>query len=70
MHNTGMRTHTDIIKDAGAEVLTDLTGSPITTVRSWAHRNSIPADHWLVLVSEGHCTAEELMRGAAKAKAA
>ncbi len=65
-----MRNHTDIVKGIGPEVLAELTGAPITTVRSWAQRNSIPSDHWLVLVSEDHCTAEELMLGAVKDKAA
>lgn len=65
-----MRNHTDIVKAIGPEVLAELTGAPITTVRSWAQRNSIPSDHWLVLVSEKHCSAEELMQGAVKAKAA
>lgn len=65
-----MRTHTDIVKAIGPEKVAELTGRPITTVRSWAHRNSIPSDHWLTLVAKKHCTADELMAGAVKAKAA
>jgi hypothetical protein len=67
MHNVRMRNHTDIVKDAGANVVAELTGSPLSTVYSWAQRNSIPADHWLVLVEKGHTTAEELMAGRVKA---
>jgi hypothetical protein len=70
MHNSTMRNHATIVKDVGPGELAELTGAPITTVRSWAQRDSIPADHWLVLVSEGHCTADELMLGAARDKAA
>lgn len=64
-----MRSHSDIVKAVGPAEMAELTGRPITTVRSWAQRNSIPSDHWLTLVSEGHCTADELMAGAAKAAA-
>lgn len=63
----GERTHRDIIRAATPAIVADLTGRPITTVRSWAQRDSIPADHWLVLVEKGHCSADELMAGAARA---
>ena len=49
-----------------APAIADLTGAPILTVRSWAQRNSIPSKHWGLLVSEKHCTADELMSAAAK----
>jgi hypothetical protein len=62
-----MRSHTEIVKATGANVVAELTGCPPSTVYSWARRNSIPADHWLVLVAEGHCTAAELMSGRARA---
>ena len=66
MHNSGMRSHSDIVKTVGPAEVAELTGCPITTVRSWAQRDSIPSDHWLVLVAEKHCTADELMAGAAR----
>lgn len=65
-----MRSHSDIVKAIGAAELADLTGAALPTVYSWSQRNSIPADHWQALVTAGHCTAEELMAGAAKPKAA
>lgn len=70
MHNSGMRSHSQIVRDITPPKIADLTGSSIHTVRSWAQRDSIPSDHWLVLVSEGLCTGDELMRAAARDKAA
>ena len=61
-----MRNHTDIIRAVGDSALADLTGASINTVRSWAQRDSIPSKHWAVLVSNEHCTADELMAAAAK----
>jgi hypothetical protein len=66
MHNTAMRNHTDIIRTAGEAVVAGLTDASIHTVRSWAQRGSIPSKHWAVLVSNEHCTADELMAAAAK----
>ena len=63
MHKHVMRTHPDIVKAIGPDAVAALTGSSIHTIRSWMQRGRIPAEHWLVLVSEGHCTAEELMHG-------
>jgi hypothetical protein len=65
-----MRSHSDIVKAVGADKIASLTGSPITTVRSWAQRNSIPSDHWRILVQEKHTTADELMARVEKAKVA
>lgn len=65
-----MRSHNQIVKDIGPVELAALTGRPITTVRSWAQRDSIPADCWFPIVAEGLATAAELMASAAKAKAA
>lgn len=70
MHNRRMRTHSEIVKAIGAAELAALTGAALPTVYSWGQRDSIPADHWLTLVDKGHCSADELMAGAAKAKAA
>jgi len=61
-----MRSHTEIIRTVGDDAIADLTGVPILTVRSWAQRGSIPSKHWELLVSNKHCTADELMAAAAK----
>lgn len=63
MHNRLMRSHPEIVKAIGAANIAELTGCSIHTVRSWAQRGRIPADHWQVLVLEGHATAAELMAG-------
>ena len=65
-----MRSHSEIVKAIGAADLAALTGAALPTVYSWSQRNSIPADHWLVIVDKGHCSAAELMAGAAKDKPA
>ena len=70
MHNSAMRSHTEIIRSVGEGAIADLTGAPIFTVRSWMQRGSIPSKHWVVLVNEKHCTADELMADAAKRAAA
>lgn len=70
MHNSGMRSHSQIVRDAGPATVAALTGKPIHTVRSWAQRDSIPAEYWALLVSDQHCTAAELMLAAASKHAA
>lgn len=60
-----MRTHPEIVSDIGVDALACLTGKSIHTVRSWQQRKRIPAEHWLILVDEGHASAEELMSGIA-----
>lgn len=63
-----MRMHDMIIADAGGpkEVWTKLAlRMPIHTVRSWAARNSIPAEYWCSFVSLGFATLEELAAAAA-----
>ena len=66
MHNGAMRTHTTIIREVGEGEIATLTGVPVNSVRSWVQRNSIPSKHWAALVTERHCTADELMATAAK----
>lgn len=66
MHNGTMRSHTEIIRAVGEARVAELTDAPVLTVRSWAQRDSIPSKHWATLVSNKHCTAEELMAAAAK----
>jgi hypothetical protein len=66
MHNAGMRTHRDILREAGHDRIVALTGRPITTVRSWDQRDSIPADLWLDISQAELSTLEELAAGATR----
>jgi hypothetical protein len=61
-----MRTHSDIIRAAGIQAVTDLTGKPVSTVSSWAQRNSIPSEYWATLIGSGHATPDELIAAAAR----
>nr|WP_303683040.1 hypothetical protein [Brevundimonas naejangsanensis] len=58
-----MRTHSQIISDAGGpsqlKRLLNLLAT-IHTVRSWAARDSIPAAHWNAVVAAGLATLQEL----------
>lgn len=66
MHYERMTSHTDIVKRAGkAEAIAIARGVSPHTVRSWALRDSIPAEHWAWFASEGHATLEELAAVAA-----
>jgi len=58
-----MRTHRDILSAAGHDRIMALTGRPITTVRSWAQRNSIPSTEWRALVDAKVCSAFDLIDG-------
>lgn len=60
-----MRSHTDIVRDAGAAKIALLTGKPIYTVRSWQQRGSIPSEYWATLIEASHATADELIAAAA-----
>lgn len=60
-----MRTHRDIVNEIGDEKLAELRGVSIHTARSWAHRDSIPAEHWQGIVERRHATLEELAAYAA-----
>lgn len=60
-----MRTHAEIIRSVGEEATATLTRVPVLTARSWIQRDSIPSKHWAVLVTNKHCTADELMAAAA-----
>ena len=70
MHNSGMRTHAEIIQAAGVTAVSKLTDKPISTVSSWGQRNSIPSEHWAALIGAGTCTADELIDAAASRRAA
>ena len=61
-----MRTHRTILREVGHDVIAALTGRPLTTVRSWDQRDSIPADMWLTVSTEGHATLEELAASASR----
>ena len=70
MHNDGMRTHSEIIRVATPQVVSDLTGTSIHTVRSWVQRDSIPSEYWAALINADHATADELIGAAAAKRAA
>lgn len=65
MHYTAMRTHSEIVSKAGPDKLATLRKVSLHTARSWAQRDSIPAEHWQALVMAGHATLEELAAAAA-----
>jgi hypothetical protein len=56
-----MRTHRDIVKALGHDRIASELGKPVTTVRSWYQRNSIPANEFLTFVERGWATADELV---------
>lgn len=56
-----MRTHADIIKEAGPEALHQELGVSLHTVRSWQQRGSIPPEHWPALERLKVATTHELV---------
>jgi len=56
-----MISHRDIIRSVGHAEVAEATGRPITTVRSWAQRNSIPVSEWPVFVERDWATADALL---------
>jgi hypothetical protein len=70
MHNDAMRSHSEIIRAAEAQKISDLTGASIHTVRSWGQRDSIPSEYWAALIGARLCTADELIDAAASRRAA
>lgn len=48
------------MSSTGPDKIADQRAISIHTVRSWAQRNSIPAEHWAWFAAEGHATLEEL----------
>lgn len=62
-----MRSHSDIVEQAGSAAIAELLGKPIFTVRSWRQRNSIPSEYWAALIEAQLANAEELIAAAAKA---
>lgn len=63
-----MRTHAEIIKDATAPAVQGRLGLSLHTVRSWAQRDSIPADQWKPLADAGFATLDELAEAATARK--
>lgn len=63
-----MANHRDIIRAAGHAAIAEATGRPITTVRSWDQRESIPATEWTVFIVKGWATAEDLLLGKPRSK--
>jgi hypothetical protein len=63
-----MRTHRDIIRDAGGVTSfakrTGLTRRP-TTVQSWWQRDSIPGEYWLIIAQLELASLPELALAAA-----
>lgn len=60
-----MKTHTHIVATIGAEKLAATRKVSVNTVRAWARRNSIPAEHWQALAQLGLVTLEDLAAAAA-----
>lgn len=60
-----MRTHADIIRSRPAAEVSTALGVSLHTVRSWAQRNSIPAEHWAGIRDLGIANLEELAEAAA-----
>ncbi|WP_181321168.1 hypothetical protein [Sphingomonas sp. PP-CE-3G-477] len=60
-----MRTHTEIVNAAGADRLATLRRVSLHTARSWAQRDSIPAEHWSDIVKADIASWEELGNAAA-----
>lgn len=60
-----MRTHAAIIRSRPASTISDALSVSLHTVRSWAQRNSIPAEHWAGVRDLGMATLEELAEAAA-----
>ncbi len=57
-----MDKHSDIMSAQAVSDLATATGKSLHTVRSWRHRESIPAEFWPQVVSMGLATFEELAR--------
>jgi hypothetical protein len=58
-----MRTHTQIVAEAGEAALVAALGLSRFTVQSWRKRNSIPAPYWPRLVEMDAASIEELAEG-------
>lgn len=66
MHHALMRTHRDIIKQAGAESVRAIIGDYVSihTVRSWQQRDAIPGEYWATLAAHKVAPLRELAEAA------
>ena len=64
MHHAVMRTHAQIVNEAGVDAVAADRNVSIHTVRSWKQRNSIPAEHWNGFVRNQWAAFEELAKAA------
>lgn len=65
-----MRTHAEIIRSRPAAEISQALDVSLHTVRSWAQRKSIPAEHWAAIRDLGIATLDELAAAAATKEAA
>jgi hypothetical protein len=70
VHNAhkGMRSHKQIVEKVGPDKLATIFGVPLSTTRSWARRDSIPAEFWLGFRLRQWATYEELARAVANVR--
>lgn len=63
-----MRTHNQIIKDAGGPATVQLffRDVPIATIRGWVQRRSIPSEYWMAFDTLGWASLTELAAAVAK----
>lgn len=61
MHNGRMKTHAEIIKQAGSpEDIAAWRQVSVHTVRSWIARDKIPDEHWSAFAENGYASLNEL----------
>lgn len=61
MHDDVMRTHTDIVRSAGATAdLAERYGVSVNTIRAWIARDKVPDEYWAAFHANGHATLDEL----------
>lgn len=68
-----MRTHQQILKDVGPVNVPSRLGREdlkVWTIRSWAHRDSIPGEWWSAFARAEIASLEELAEAAARKTAA
>jgi hypothetical protein len=66
LHSPAMRTHRQIIDDAGGyQALSAKIGEPASRVRFWHRRSSIPAEAWKACADRAVCSLDELAEAAA-----
>lgn len=65
-----MRTHADIIADAGGyQKLAQRLAQPVNRVRFWERRQAIPAEQWKACAEAGVASLEELVEAVTKRRA-